>query len=59
MDTEHMNVHDKIDILADVIEYDSKNLKKTYKQSFVNWIWWMEGNTRVHFTRNKESRVMK
>ena len=37
MDTEHMNVHDKIDILADVIEYDSKNLKKTYKQSFVNF----------------------
>ena len=34
MDTEHMNVHDKIDILA---EYDSKNLKKTYKQSFVNF----------------------
>ena len=32
-----MNVHDKIDILADVIEYDSKNLKKTYKQSFVNF----------------------
>ena len=37
MDTEHMNVHDKIDILADVIKYDSKNLKKTYKQSFVNF----------------------
>lgn len=37
MNTEHLNVHDKIDILADVIEYDSKNLKKTYKQSFVNF----------------------
>lgn len=35
--TEELNVHDKIDILADDIEYDSKILKSTYKKAFVNF----------------------
>ena len=35
--TEELNVHDKIDILADDIEYDSKMLKSTYKKTFINF----------------------
>ena len=35
--TEELNVHDKIDILADDIEYDSKMLKSTYKKTFMNF----------------------
>ena len=30
-------MHDKIDILADDIEYDSKMLKSTYKKTFMNF----------------------
>ena len=33
VNTNELNVHDKIDILADGIEYDSKNLKKVYKKN--------------------------
>ena len=33
VNTNELKVHDKIDILADGIEYDSKNLKKVYKKN--------------------------